>query len=391
MISVLLNILQAIVLLYFGISAIYIFILSIAGLFSIKSRLITEKIQRNIAVLIPGYKEDSVIIEAVENGLMQNYPSDKFDIIIIADSFLQKTLEKLKNLPVKLIEVSFDKSTKSKALNVALDLLPEKYDIAIVLDADNIMEPLFLDKINNAFSQGSQIVQGHRVAKNLDNSMAILDAISEEINNHLFRKGHCVLGLSSALIGSAMAFDYQFFKNLMKKIKAVGGFDKEIELILTSTHKKIEYLENAFVYDEKVSESKSFSNQRKRWLSSQFFYFSQSFFPAFSSLLFNGNIDFFLKSYQQIQPPRILLLGFSWLILLLSIVFGNENFIFYWLALALVVSFSMLISIPKHLWNLKLIYAILTLPKGFILMFLSLFQLKGANKSFIHTKHGTKK
>lgn len=389
MISVLLNILQVIVLLYFGISAIYIFILSIAGLFSIKSRLITEKTQRNIAVLIPGYKEDSVIIEAAENGLRQNYPSDKFDIVIIADSFLKITLEKLKGLPVKLIEVSFDKSTKSKALNVALDLLPEKYDIAIVLDADNIMEPLFLDKINNAFSQGSQIVQGHRVAKNLDNSMAILDAISEEINNHLFRKGHCVLGLSSALIGSAMAFDYQFFKHLMKKIKAVGGFDKEIELLLTSVHKKIDYLENAFVYDEKVSESKSFSNQRKRWLSAQFFYFSQSFFPALSSLLFNGNIDFFLKSYQQIQPPRILLLGFSWLILLFSVVFGNENFIFYWLALALTVSISMLISIPKHFWNFKLFYAILNLPKGFILMFLSLFQLKGANKSFIHTKHGT--
>jgi hypothetical protein len=33
-----------------------------------------------------------------------------------------------------------------------------------------------------------------------NNSWAILDAISEEINNNIFRKGHRVLGLSSAII-----------------------------------------------------------------------------------------------------------------------------------------------------------------------------------------------
>jgi hypothetical protein len=49
-------------------------------------------------------------------------------------------------------------------------------------------------------------VQGHRTAKNTNNSWAILDAISEEINNNIFRKGHRVLGLSSAIIGSGMAF-----------------------------------------------------------------------------------------------------------------------------------------------------------------------------------------
>ena len=390
MISNLINSLQIVVLLYLGVNAIYILILSIAGLFKIKVSSATNNFHRNIAVLIPGYKEDNVIIETAKSALKQNYPSDKFDIIIIADSFLQETISKLQELPVKLIEVSFEKSTKSKALNLALELLPEKYEIAIVLDADNIMEPFFLDKINNAFSQGSQIIQGHRVAKNLDSSMAILDAISEEINNHLFRKGHCVLGLSSALIGSAMAFDYQFFKFLMKKIKAVGGFDKEIELYLTCNHNKIDFLDDAIVYDEKVSESESFSKQRMRWLSAQFFYFSKSFYPALKSLIFSGNIDYFLKSYQQIQPPRILLLGFSWLILLVSIIFNNENFIYYWFTLALVVSFSMLISIPKHFWNIKLLYAILNLPRGFILMFLSLFQLRGANKAFIHTKHGSK-
>jgi cellulose synthase/poly-beta-1,6-N-acetylglucosamine synthase-like glycosyltransferase len=70
-------------------------------------------------------------------------------------------------------------------------------------------------------------VQGHRTAKNTNNSWAILDAISEEINNNIFRKGHRVLGLSSAIIGSGMAFRYNYFKALMSTVTAVGGLIKK--------------------------------------------------------------------------------------------------------------------------------------------------------------------
>jgi cellulose synthase/poly-beta-1,6-N-acetylglucosamine synthase-like glycosyltransferase len=39
--------------------------------------------------------------------------------------------------------VAFEKSTKAKALNVALEQLDEQdFDIAVVLDADNIMAPV---------------------------------------------------------------------------------------------------------------------------------------------------------------------------------------------------------------------------------------------------------
>ena len=85
--------------------------------------------------------------------------------------------------------------------------------------------------------------------------MAVLDAISEEINNHIFRKGHRVLGLSSAIIGSGMAFRYNYFKNLMLTVTAVGGFDKEIELKMLKEGRTIEYLDDAVVLDEKVQKA----------------------------------------------------------------------------------------------------------------------------------------
>ncbi|MCF8365225.1 MAG: glycosyltransferase family 2 protein [Bacteroidales bacterium] len=382
------NILQALLLLYLGSSAVYLFILSIAGQFSIRRPKIVNEKKRRFAVLIPGYKEDAVIVHVAEDAIRQNYPQDLFDVVIIADTYQPATIEAIKKLPVKLIEVSFDKSTKAKALNKAMAQLPGNYyDIALVLDADNLMEADLLSKINDAFSRGYKVVQGHRAAKNTHNTMALLDAISEEINNHLFRKGHRVLGLSSGLIGSGMAFDYNFFKDLMLGIKAIGGFDKEIELKMTKDGVKMEYLEDAYILDEKVSDTKNFSNQRRRWLAAQAVYFTRTIGPATIALITKGNINFFLKSFQQMQPPRVLLLGISWILGLISIILIRDTFTPYWLSLLLCVSISLLISVPRKFWNKQLLAAIAGLPKIFILMALSLMKIKGANKTFIHTEH----
>mgnify|MGYP001800493375 FL=1 len=185
----------------------------------------------------------------------------------------------------------------------------DAFDVALVLDAVNVMEFDFIERINEAFNKGYKVVQGHRMAKNTNTPMAILDAISEEVNNHIFRKGHRVLGFSSALIGSGMAFDYHFFKSTMAEVNAVGGFDKELELKLLRDRNQIEYLHDALVLDEKVQKSEVFANQRKRWLSAQFVYFRRFAISGLRELVFRGNVDFADKVYQMVSPPRILLLG----------------------------------------------------------------------------------
>lgn len=69
-----------------------------------------------------------------------------------------------------------------------------------------------MSDINDLFANPDvEAVQTHRIAKNMNNDMALLDAVSEEINNTIFRLGHAKLGLSAALIGSGMAFRYDLF------------------------------------------------------------------------------------------------------------------------------------------------------------------------------------
>lgn len=381
------NIIQIIIFVYLSISSLYFFIFSFASLFTRKKTFPKSEKKLKFAVLIPGYKEDNVIVDVAKNALKQNYPHNLFDVVIIADSFKSETLAELKKLPIITIEVAFKKSTKSKALNKAMSQLTKDYDVAIILDADNIMEQDFIEKINNAMLAGNTIIQGHRTAKNLNSSFAILDAVSEEMNNNIFRKGHRNLGLSSAIIGSGMAFKYDFFKALMKNITAVGGFDKEIELKVLKDRYKIEYLENAYVYDEKVQKSEVFSNQRRRWLSAQIHYFRKDFLNALWHLLSKGNIDYFDKALQFILPPRILLIGILFIICIFSLFLNPVSFTIAWLITLMVCIITFLFSIPKKFYNLKTLKAILSLPKGFILMLLSLLNIKGANKKFIHTEH----
>ncbi len=380
---------------YFIMASLYIFVFAFAGHFYKKQRSHFSTVQSKIAVLIPSYKEDTVIIEVAKSALKQNYQSERFDIVVIADSLKQTTIAKLKMLPILLIEVSFEESTKAKALNTAMANLKESYDYAIVLDADNLMEPNFLVKMNNAFLSGYQIVQGHRKAKNVNTSFAILDAASEEINNHIFRRGHRALGLSSGLIGSGMGFDFQLFKSMMQTVNAVGGFDKELEFKFAEKRIPIEYLQDAVVLDEKIQKSSDFSNQRRRWLATQFVYLNRYFKQGCLELFFKGNINFFDKVWQMIVPPRILLLGIT---SLLAIIFSFLTFTlnihsyisaYLWILNLLITVAAFVLALPKSFYNTNTLKALVSLPTAFVRMALLLFKLKGANNKFIHTSHGS--
>lgn len=388
------NIIQIVLLLLLGLATLYILLFSIASLFYKQQKYSDNGNIKKIAVLIPGYKEDEVIVEVANSALEQEYPATLYDVVIIADSFQKETIAALKKLPIIVIEVSFEKSTKSKALNKAMATLERDYDIAVVLDADNVMAHDFLSKVNTAFEQEFTAVQGHRTAKNTNNSWAILDAISEEINNNIFRKGHRVLGLSSAIIGSGMAFQYHYFKTLMASATAVGGFDKEIELKMLKEGHTIVYLDDAVVFDEKIQKAEVFGNQRRRWLSAQLHYFRKDIWTATKHLFLKGNVDYFDKAIQFIQPPRILLLGAVILcsdsFVMLNYWLDNQNsYSNYWVFLLIACVISFVFSVPKSFYNLKTLKALMSLPKGMFMMLLSLLKIKGANKTFIHTKHGS--
>lgn len=330
-------------------TVLYLGIFSITSLFQKSSVLSKAKLSRRFIVLIPSYKQDKVIEHTVLSVLGQSYPQRMFDVTVISDHQSELTNMRLAQYPITLLTPNFAESSKAKSLQYAILNLPEFkiYDVVVILDADNIVDPEFLININDAYeTAATKAIQLHRISRNRDTAAARMDAIFEEINNNIFRKGHINVGLSAALAGSGVAYDFNWFKSNVMKARTAGE-DKELEALLLRQGIFIDYFDNIYVYGEKKRTTTKLNEQRGRWASQQI----QNFFRNIRYLpgaIFNKQHDLTDKIIQWMLIPRTTMMG---IIMLMSIVLPFIYFtlcIKWWILGALVLFFFALAT-PDYL------------------------------------------
>ena len=367
-----------------SIAVAYPLIYSLASLGTRKSYYPTANKQHKFAILFPAYKEDRVILPVVESFLQQHYPQELYKVIVISDHMQETTNERLAQLPITLLKANYENSSKAKALNFAMDHFGrDEFDAVVILDADNIVDTNFLLEINKVFDAGVQAIQAHRTAKNRNTDIAVLDGLSEEVNNSIFRRGHVRLGISSALIGSGMIFNYQWFHDNVKHLVTTGE-DKELEVLLLKQRIFIEFLDEVYVYDEKTQGEKGFYNQRRRWLATQFAQWGRVFKDLPQAIL-SGNIDYSDKLIQWMLPPR--LIRFGGIIVMGSIMqIIDWPLALKWWALFLIMGVTLCLAIPDKLVDDRFKKSINKLPLLFIMMVVNLFRMKGMNKKFVNTE-----
>src|SRR5260221_11629098 len=111
-------ILYLICFIYCALSVFYLFILSLSGRLSSRRKAMDDLRAdplKKIAVLLPDYRKDGIILSTAGNLLELDYPAELYTVFIIADSFQKKTLEQLRLLPLTVHEVTFDKSSNTKS------------------------------------------------------------------------------------------------------------------------------------------------------------------------------------------------------------------------------------------------------------------------------------
>jgi cellulose synthase/poly-beta-1,6-N-acetylglucosamine synthase-like glycosyltransferase len=302
---------------------------------------------------------------------------------VISDHMQPETNDYLRSLPITLLTPTFEKSSKAKAMQYAIDQVQGNFDNVVILDADNVVRPEFLSQLNILCSVYDAI-QCHRCAKNANNDVAVLDGASEEINNTIFRKAHNRLGLSSALIGSGMCFNYELFKNNVFQLTTAGE-DREMEALLLSQKVFIKYAPDIHVFDEKVSNQDNFQRQRMRWMTAQV----QSLLyqlPKIPSAIIHGNINFIDKTIQQALIPRsiliVLLAGISLMMTLLV----PEWCMKWWILFGL-LAVALFIAIPSQLRS-RSFAKVLAIPSLVFRMLKNILHIDHKNTDFIHTEHG---
>ncbi len=333
-------------------------------------------------ILYPAYKEDQVIVNAVEQFLLQDYSKELYTVVVISDHMQPETNDYLGKLPVTLLQPTFEKSSKAKAMQFAMDHVKDEFDNVVILDADNVVRPEFLSQLNILCSVYDAI-QCHRCAKNANNDVAVLDGASEEINNTIFRKAHNRLGLSSALIGSGMCFKYELFKENVYKLSTAGE-DREMEALLLHQGIFIKYAPDIHVFDEKVSNQDNFQRQRMRWMTAQI----QSLLsqlPMIPNAILHGNINFIDKTIQQALIPRSILIVLLGSISVLMTLFIPDWCEKWWILFGLLAS-ALFIALPSQL-RIRSFAKVFAIPGLVLRMFKNILHIDHKNTDFIHTEH----
>ena len=371
-------------------SVIYVAFFAIISLFydkedpvAIHAAALSSKTKKFL-VLYPAYNEDKVIVNAVEKFLLQDYPPKCYTVAVISDHMQSETNDYLRSLPITLLTPIFEKSSKAKAMQYAINEVKGDFDNVVVLDADNVVRPEFLSQLN-VLCTIYDAIQCHRCAKNADNDVAVLDGTSEEINNTIFRKAHNRLGLSSALIGSGMCFTYDLFKKNVFMLSTAGE-DREMEALLLRQKVFIKYAPDIHVFDEKVSNQDNFQRQRMRWMTAQV----QSLFrqlPQIPSAIIHGNLNFVDKTIQQALIPRSILIVLLAGIAVLMTVFMPEWCEKWWILFG-ILAVSLFIAIPSQL-RFRAFGKVFAIPGLVLRMLKNILHMDHKNTDFIHTEHSS--
>lgn len=365
-------------------TVIYMAVFSFASTFYKRAEIPAAKRQNRFIVLIPSYKKDATIERTVKSILGQTYPQRLFDIVVISDHQDEMTNFRLAQYPITLLTPNFAQSTKAKSLKYAIDNLPQFkiFDVVVVLDADNIVLPEFLEQMNNAYEHaGVKAVQAHRMSRNRDTAAAILDATFEEINNTIFRLGHVAVGLPATIVGSGMAFDFLWFKENINKINDAWD-DKELDSRLVRQHIYVDYQKDIFVFDEKTRTARDLTKQRGRWASAQFHTIISNIHHLPHALI-NKEYDLIDKIMQWMLLPRTMMMG---VIALMSIIMPFIYFtlaIKWWITLAFVM-FVFAVATPDYLVDKNWDKAFFKAPFIMLFSILNIFRIGRRKKKFIN-------
>jgi len=351
-----------------------------------KSKKISNTTVADFACVVTAYKDLDCAKNAVDSLLLQHYPF--FHIYLVADDCGSKTCD-TKHERLTVLNPPLPLHSKLKSIQLALNQFKRAHSHLVVFDPDNLAHPAFLEEIQAYHAQDYAVVQGRRVAKNLDSVMACLDAFGEYYYNYTQRFVPFRLGSSATIAGSGMSVEMGLFTRFLKqtmpheKGKIIIAEDKMLQVFLVKNGHRIAFAQKAIVYDEKVSSGSQVKRQRTRWIASYFQHLATGFQLLLQGIA-KGSLNQTLFAYTILIPPLFLLatcwvLG-SVILVFLSIpafIFLQIGFVLFLANVAWAMAFG---AVPK-----KVIAALLYAPLFVWNQLKAIFSMKDTKTSFLAT------
>ncbi len=224
------------------------------------------------AVLICARNEQTVICDLIDSLHAQTYPQDKLKIFVMADNCTDATACVARGAGATVYE-RFDTAHVGKGY--ALDALlrniardePEGFDGYFVFDADNLLRPDYVERMNETFSDGNDIITSYRNSKNYgDNWISAGYGLWFLRESKYLNHARTLLGTSCAVSGTGFLFS----RRVLEEQDGGWPFHLLIEDIEFSVSHildgyKIALCPEAELFDEQPVTFRQSWRQRMRW------------------------------------------------------------------------------------------------------------------------------
>ena len=318
----------------FSITFIYGMYFAITGLFGFKnyhkSMFGRHKPKYKFGIVIPTRNEEKVIGALIQSLQKQNYPKDFYEIFVVPNNCTDDTEGAAKASGATIIHCTVPVKYKADALKFSFHKLQKRKDIDafVVFDADNLVHPDFLARMNDALCEGVQVAQGFRDAKNMgDNWITGGYTLFYFIQNFFYNRARMNYAGSATINGTGFMMRKEVVKDGFNTVTITE--DSEFTGQCAIRGIQVAFVEEAITYDEHPITFKESWKQRKRWTSGTLCCLSTYWKKLIKTFIKTGNIACFDMLMMYMAPLMMLVGSALSVVLVLFHIAGVELFDFF--------------------------------------------------------------
>ena len=379
------NIVWIIFQLLIGYNLVFPFLLFIIYLFKSKEKINVDSsiVEADYAIIVTAYEQTHTLPPVIDSLLKLKYSN--YLIYIVADKCDVSNL-KFDDDRVIVLRPEETLGSNTRSHFYAIHRFKRNHERLTIIDSDNLVETDYLSKLNPYFDAGFEAVQGERKAKNLDTTVACVDAARDVYYHYFDGKILFAVGSSATLAGSGMAFTVELYRKCLEHLDITGaGFDKVLQKEILSRKYRIAFTKEAIVYDEKTSRSDQLVKQRSRWINTWFRYFTFGF-QLIAKGVINFNWNQFLFGFILLRPPLFIFLILSFLLMITN-VFFDPFVAFIWLIGFILFAGGFFIALLNSNTDRRIYRSLGGIPTFIFYQVLSLLKVRKANKHSVATQH----
>lgn len=354
-----LNVLYMAMQLFTGVIGVYQILTSVFGIWH-KKESIRYAPFKKFAIVIPAHNEQQVIGPLIDSLQEQEYPSELYEIHVIADNCTDHTADVAERHGVFIhLRQDEEKCGKGFAIEWILEQFREKeqqFDAIVMFDADNLVAHDFLRVMNDKLCDGHQVIQGYLGIKNpFDTWVSVSMAISYWFSNRMWQNARQNLRLSCSLGGTGLCIDHHLLNEMGWE---ATGLTEDLEFGVRCVERGILpiWAHDAKVYDEKPTDLRSSMRQRLRWMQGHFHCAKHHMFPLIKAGFKEKSLIKLDAGIYLFQPMRFLILFLTSIMMLFQISMPKNLFMSHVSAL-----------LPTDFWVVVNIFLYLQMPLALFL------------------------